>query len=523
MIRFHTIIALFFIILTYSFQCSAKISITRDDVREALYSLDEVMESSNLYLENRQKTIDSIRDSILQAGVTDELMLRLAERYTAFNNDSALVCLYQAIESPHIHDKLPFILHQASILPLNGFIETALRTFNSIPEDSVPERYKALYYDKGRQMYSYIAAFCKSIPEVARINTEKSLEMQQKLLQVLPSDSPEFKFNLGEYYFMTGEKGKARAMLEELINQLPDDDNMRARALHHLATMAQEHGDEYAYAYYLALTAIADMRAATREVAALQELGNLLYTKNDLDRAYRYLTEALADAVECGATLRMIESSKSLPIIERAKTDQLNAKQRTIFAVIAIMTVLVIGLIVLIGMLHREMKDMHRLQENLRRASRAKEVYIGQFLNLCSIYMDKLNQFCKIANRKIATGKTDELFRLTKSGKFAEEQSQEFYLVFDNAFLHLYPNFVSQVNALLRPDAQIELKEGEALNTDLRILAFMRLGVEESSRIAQVLNYSLNTIYAYRNRTKARAINRDTFEDDIMKINGDEG
>lgn len=107
---------------------------------------------------------------------------------------------------------------------------------------------------------------------------------------------------------------------------------------------------------------------------------------------------------------------------------------------------------------------------------------------------------------------------MTRSGKFVEEQSREFYDVFDNAFLHIYPDFVERVNALLRSDAQIELQAGELLNTDLRILAFMRLGIEESARIAQILNYSLNTIYAYRNRLKARAINRDTFEADIMTI-----
>ena len=153
--------------------------------------------------------------------------------------------------------------------------------------------------------------------------------------------------------------------------------------------------------------------------------------------------------------------------------------------------------------------------------NKSKEVYISQFLSLCSIYMDKLNQFCKLANRKISAGKVDDLYRLTKSGKFIEEQSSEFYDIFDNAFLHLYPGFVGEVNKLLKPDCQIELKEGEMLNTDLRILAFMRLGIEDSSRIAQVLNYSLNTIYAYRNRMKARAIDRETFDKDIMKIGDD--
>ena len=107
---------------------------------------------------------------------------------------------------------------------------------------------------------------------------------------------------------------------------------------------------------------------------------------------------------------------------------------------------------------------------------------------------------------------------MVKSGKFVEEQSKEFYDVFDNAFLHIYPGFVDEVNTLLLPESKIELKEGEKMNTDLRILAFMRLGIDESAKIAQVLNYSLNTIYAYRNRLKARAINRETFEADVMKI-----
>ena len=132
--------------------------------------------------------------------------------------------------------------------------------------------------------------------------------------------------------------------------------------------------------------------------------------------------------------------------------------------------------------------------------------------------MDKLNQLCSIANRKISSGQVDELYKLTKSGKFIENQSKEFYDVFDNAFIHIYPGFVDSVNALLQPDKQIVVAPGEILNTDLRILAFMRLGIDDSARIAQILNYSINTIYTYRNKLKNRAINRDTFEADVMHI-----
>ena len=214
----------------------------------------------------------------------------------------------------------------------------------------------------------------------------------------------------------------------------------------------------------------------------------------------------------------MVQSSEALPIIESAHALDIEKRDRIVKVFIGIMVLLVVLLAVGMLFLRKEMRNMKVLQTRLQGANHVKEVYISQFLSLCSIYMDKLNQFCKIANRKISAGKVDELHKMTKSGKFIEEQSEEFYEVFDNAFLHIYPNFVEDVNKLLRPEEKIVLQEGERLNTDLRILAFMRLGIEESPRIAQMLNYSVNTIYTYRNKLKNRAIDRDNFEKQIMNI-----
>ena len=157
----------------------------------------------------------------------------------------------------------------------------------------------------------------------------------------------------------------------------------------------------------------------------------------------------------------------------------------------------------------RELTRVAQMKRHLEESNKTKEVYIGQFLTLCSIYMDKLKQFCKLVNRKISAGQVDDLFKITKSGKFIDEQSKEFYSVFDDAFLHIYPSFVEKVNELLRPEERIVLAEGELLNSDLRILAFMRLGIEDATRVAQILNYSVNTIYAYRNKLRNRAINRE--------------
>lgn len=182
------------------------------------------------------------------------------------------------------------------------------------------------------------------------------------------------------------------------------------------------------------------------------------------------------------------------------------------------MAVLMVFLAIVTRIARKRNAQLRSMTRCLTDANKTKDVYIAQFLNLCSIYKDKLNQFNKVVNRKITTGKVDDLLKLTKSGKFIEEQSKEFYEVFDDAFLHLYPDFVADVNALLEPDKQVELKDNEKLNTDLRILDLMRLGVEDTSRIAQMLNYSVYTIYTYRNKFKSRAINRETFDSDVMAI-----
>lgn len=496
----------------------AALEYTADDANRALEALDDSLAKRQWFIDRRQAQIDLLIDSLNRDPYNTGLILRIGERYTAFNNDSALHYFARGRELANGTDKIPFELQRVSLMPLSGAFQMATMVYDSINANDIPAPLLPTYYEAGRQMYSYMATFSEVNSDARAQWNALALNSQKRLLEVLPKESAEYKYHLGEYYFYIGEKGKARALLESVFENEPIQSNLRARAAHHLSTMAKERGDNNGYVYYIARAAIADVSAATREVAALQELGNYLYTQKDVNRSYNYLTEALANAVECGAQLRMVESSRSLPIIERAKTAQIEAKTHTIYVIVGILVLILIGLVITMLVLRHEMRRMSLLQDNLRQANRTKEIYISQFLSLCSIYMDKLNQFCKIANRKISTGKVDDLYRLTKSGKFVEEQSKEFYEVFDNAFLHIYPNFIEQVNALLRPDSQIKLKDGELLNTDLRILAFMRLGIEESSRIAQVLNYSINTIYAYRNRTKARAINRDTFEDDIMKI-----
>lgn len=505
-----------FAMLAAVFGCSA-LEISR--LESATLQLDRAIKERRNYIALRQRQIDSVQ---AQLGRHDlykpALYMSMANLYKSFNNDSSMAYLRRGIAATTGTDSYPFRFRYAEQLPLCGLFDTAHSIFYGIPRDSVPPEMLADYLDAGRQMHSYMAAFFGDYPEVAEPHKDQALAFQKEMLDVLSHDSKLYKFNRAEYAFLTGELSYARVLLEEIVDSEHPASNIRARAAHHLSKIARDNNDVEAYRYYLTLSALADVLSATRELVSLQDLGALAYEQGDVRRAYGYLSDALENAVECGAPLRMVNTAKVLPLIESSYSNEISESRRDTVMVIIGLAVLMVILIVILLVLRHEILKMQRLQHKLAAANTAKEVYISQFLLLCSIYMDKLNQFCKIVTRKLSAGQSEELYRMTKSGKFVEEQSREFYEVFDNAFLHIYPDFVLRVNELLRPDAQLEIPPQGSLSTDFRILAFMRLGIEESQRIAQVLNYSLNTIYSYRNRLKARAIDRDNFEAQLMKI-----
>ncbi len=502
------------------------LSISDSQVHDILRRLDSELENRHIYTDAHQLRLDSLNHAY--AGEIDDefrqlcIGMNLADEYAAFDADSAIVYYTHGYDKAKVLGAdsiaMAFRLKRATVLPLAGFIEDAVDEYGKISISDIPHGMSELYCDCGRQMYSYIASFYKNYDDVREYWEQLAMESQSELIAMLDESSLEYRLNLGEYYYMKRDYSKSEVILLELLESLPEESNMFARASHIVANIAKNKGNHNKYIYFLTLSAIADVKSATLEVVSLQELGVSLFKVNDIKRAYNYLSVALANAVECHAAMRMIQISEALPIIESAYAAKLDSWRNRVYAVMIGMALLVVGLVVSLLFLRREMKRMSVLQQKLRQANEVKELYMSQFLNLCSVYMDKLNQFSKIVNRKITAGKVDDLYKLTKSGKYVEEQSKEFYLLFDNAFLHIYPTFVEDVNRLLRKDEQITLDDGEIMNTDLRILAFMRLGIEESTRIAQILNYSVNTIYTYRNKLKNRAIIRDTFEADVMKI-----
>lgn len=492
-------------------------SVSADDARDALERLDEALRRRELYIHARQRYIDSLRAQFEKSDAPGKIHEELAAAYTGFNNDSTLAVLMHTERTSAGSTRQRARMRLAAQLPLAGMFEQAERMLQAVDTADLDSADLILYYDCGRQMYSYLAAFFERYPDIQASYTSKAAEMQHRLLPLLAPDSDEYLMNSGEAALLAENLSRARVTLGELMERPDLSDRLRARAAHHLAMIAREDSDEATMIYYLAESAMADVRSATREVTSLQDLGATLSAHGDIDRAYNYLSLALTNAVECDADVRMLESARSLPYIEQAYARKAGGVRRIMLWGMVAFGVLALVLIGVLIVLLREMRQMRRLQNKLSDANRAKELSISQFLSLCSIYMDKLKQFSKLVARKISAGQTDELYRMARNGKLVEDESRDFYAVFDEAFLSIYPGFPSAVNALLRPEERMEMPGKGSLNTDLRILAFMRLGITDSASIARVLNYSVNTIYSYRNRLRARAINRDTFEQDVLQ------
>ena len=216
--------------------------------------------------------------------------------------------------------------------------------------------------------------------------------------------------------------------------------------------------------------------------------------------------------------MRTVSIASLVPIIDQAYRKKISDSRDRMLIWFLLATFLLILTGVLLFYLGRQIKLSRESQAKLEGLSSRQESYIGSFVSLCSVYADRLDSLSKLVSVKISAGQTDELLKLVKSGRFGEPREEDFYRKIDEAFLDLYPDFVAYVNSLLRDDEQIEVKRGEGLTPELRIYAFVKLGVVESTRIAQILHYSVSTIYAYRNKMRNKAINRDTFEADVASI-----
>ena len=281
--------------------------------------------------------------------------------------------------------------------------------------------------------------------------------------------------------------------------------------------------------------------------ASLLTLAQMLNEEGELERAYRYISFTWDCNNRFNTRMRSWQIAPILEVIDNNYKEQLHHNSQRLTLGLIILALFALALLGSLLFLHRRNKQLtvarralndsneqlaalndelkatnsqlSTLNSQLAEANQVKEEYIGRFLSLCSQYVDKLDNYRKMVNRKMKNKELEELFQMSKSTELKSKELNELFQNFDSVFLHLFPHFVDDFNTLLQPEMQIHPKDSNMLTTDLRIFALIRLGIDDSSKIAEFLNYSVNTIYNYRARIKNGALhNREMFERQVKCI-----
>ena len=447
---------LFFLILMF---CASLSVLAVQGVGSVLARLDKVIEQQNLYLNQKETCIDSLKRLLQTSPLSLQhrfaLNKRLGKEYELFVSDSAMkyydrsMSLADSLHNLSYKDEIR--LCQATVLSISGMYKEAEETLRKIHRATLPDSLLPVYFNCERRLNSYLVNYSQS----GIYSTDYLLRQnlyRDSLLAVLPPDEPEYHLYEAERLIARQHNVQAKKILMGLLHSQPEVSNTYARAAYSLAHIYKEEGRSDEYEKYLALSAISDIKASVKENAALQNLAFVLYERGDITRAYHYIKQSLEDAVFCNARLRTIEISGVLPVIDAAYKQRIEEQRRQLILFLVIVSVLSAFLILSVALACKQMKKLSLARRNLKQANHIKEEYIGHFLNLCSIYMEKLDNFRRTVNRKIIAGQTEELLKLTKSSQVAGMEQKEFYANFDNAFLQLYPDFVTEFNALLQPD-----------------------------------------------------------------------
>ena len=284
-------------------------------------------------------------------------------------------------------------------------------------------------------------------------------------------------------------------------------------------------GDTQGAKYCYTMSSIIDKRNCNKTYTSLQSLAWMLYNEGDTERAYRYITCSLNDVMASNARSRLSLVGEYLPIITTAyeQKQHSSATRRNILIAVSLLAAIILGVLLWIiyqrnkhlAMMHNELaanndklqslnNRLEELNHELVESNMIKEEYIGQLFNLCSSYINESEKNRIRILGKLKSGKSKEVQQQLDESTMKKDLSQLFYN-FDMIFLELFPDFIDNFNSLLRPGERIEAKGDNLLSPELRIYALVRLGINDSVKIASFLHYSPQTVYNYRMKTRNRS------------------
>ena len=512
-------------------------AITGDSIKLVLEELDAIIDSKNVFHAQKEKDMEALKRKLKTATDKNEMLDiygQLFNDYLHYQADSSLfyidekIRLLSSMERPDLNAEI--LINRAEVLGVMGMYTEALEQLEQVNSRTLDLKALNYYYRVYCACYGWLADYTSSRAVKQKYRQQANV-YRDSILSVISQDLDK-DIVQAERYLMKGEVAKSISMLKELLEKYPD---RRQKAyIHYILSDAYERmGNLDLQIYYLAKTAIIDLKSSIREYASLQKLAYQVYATGDIDRAYKYLNCSMEDAVACNASLRYIEVAQYFPIIDKAYKLKEERGQTIRYGLLFFASFLSLALIVGVFWLYRWNQKLSMMRQNLSQANeqlrlvnrelaqtgKVKEVYIAHYLDQCVSYLDKLESYRRSLGKLAMASRFDDLFKAIKSDQFIRDERKEFYHQFDKSFLELFPNFINSFNELLVEEGRLSPKPNELLNTELRIFALIRLGVTDSNAIAHFLGYSLATVYNYRskirNRTKG---DKELFEQEVMNL-----
>ena len=517
--------------------------------------LDNLLEQRKALIDNKNKDINRLKKNLTTSENTLKRLQtyeQLFEEYYVFQFDSAMTYLNKGIklakETKNTYYYNSNTISKAELLSIGGLYSEAIHEIEQVDTTGLDKAQHFEYYFSLFRIHTYWADFCndKTYTPTHRL---KAQEYLKKAMPFCDETAKTYEYYLGEYaVFVLNNPQAARAHYVKAIKQLPQNSRFYAMSCFALSGSYGNEGNTEKQEEFLLLSSIADIENCTMENFALQNLAMYIFehNKDELDLAQQYIQTALEDAHFYNNRLRIIEISSKLPVIVSSYQQTLNQRNKVQMTAIIAISLLLLFLLSAVFYIVKQTKRLSLQQQELQKnnnqlselntqqkelntqlhdlnallvdTNRKRERLAKLYIDLCAKYIARLKKQQTLVKRKIKANQITELLSQLSSERLSEEDATTFLSRFDKAFLDLYPDFTEELNSLLLPEGQIQNKSTDELTTEQRIMALIRLGVKESAEIADLLFYSPQTIYNYRSVLKGKAINKETFEEEVMKL-----
>ena len=464
-----------------------------------------------------------------------EICGKLYEEYKVFQFDSAYVYTQKLLNisrtTRDIVKQYDSRIKEGFILLSSGMFKETFDCLNQIDTRLLNNSSKLEYYSIKSRAYSDLAEY-NNDNNYAPSDKANSLRYLDSAISLSKPNSFELLYNLGNRQYLMDQIQQPSPYFVKLITKYNLTEHQRAMIATGLSFFYGGPNQAEDRTFLLTVGAINDIRSSTKETLAIFKLGQQLYLDGNIKDAYIFIQQAMDDAQFYGARLRKIKIGAVLPIVAAQKIiNTENEKNKFLIYLLSIAAIAIlislISFIVFVQLKRLKVKEkiiedkniqLEETNNKLLEDTHIKEEYIGYFFNVISGYILKLEKLKRNIERKVSIKKYDDILLSVNEINIKKERETLFY-TFDHVFLKIFPNFINTFNSLLKKEDQIWPKDHEVLNTDLRIFALMRLGINDNETIANILEYSVNTIYVYKMRIKAKAlVESDQFDHKIMAI-----